>query len=276
MRFLPPLIFSILLAILAGCGKTDSSGERASEKETTLTLFVAASLTDVIQEVGDAFASEHEVEFVYNFAGSGTLAQQLLASPRADVFISANERWMDEVASGERIVPESRRTILSNRLCIIAHPTAKRSISGPEDLCTLPFRYLAVGDPGSVPAGRYAREWLRSLHCPDGSDIWSTVEGHISPAPDVRAALTQVQGSRDVIGVVYQTDYFARKDQVQLLYTTTAEECPKIHYSAAIIRDREQEEMAAIFLRFLTGPEAVAIFQRCGFIPVATSADNHG
>ena len=198
-------IFALLTSVF-GCGSQSESGADPA----TLTLFVAASLTDVIQAVGDAYERDSSVHIVYNFASSGALAQQLLAAPRADLFLSASERWMDEVERGDRLLNGSRRTLLSNSLVVIANNGSDYEMEVARDLCELSFAFLATGDPDSVPAGRYARQWLESVGCPDGQGAWSKVDGRLSPTPDVRAALAQVEGSFDVIGIVYRTDYIAR------------------------------------------------------------------
>ena len=253
-------IFALLTALL-GCGK---NSEKAAETPS-LTLFVAASLTDVLQEIGDAYSQNNSVDMVYNFAGSGALARQLLEVPRADLFLSASERWMDRVEEGNRLLSGSRYTLLSNSLVVIANKGADYEIASPTDLCGPSFRYISIGDPASVPAGRYARRWLESLQCPDGSSVWNRIENRVAPAPDVRAALAQVEGSVDVVGIVYRTDYIARQEAVRLVYELPVSKGPKIEYPVAVIKATESPDLARAFLEFLGGSTARVLFAEHGF-----------
>lgn len=255
------LIYLCISFLLSGCGSSESDPK-------TLTLFVAASLTDVIQEVAAEFKKEHDVEIFYNFASSGALAQQLLASPRADLYLSASPRWMDQVADGGRVKDGTRRTLLSNRLVVIGHRNSTWKLSEPADLSQLPFRFLAIGDPESVPAGKYAKTWLESVQVDGGKKLWNQVQGRISPAPDVRAALAQVQGSADVIGIVYGTDYTASGGKVRMIYEVPMEDSPKIEYPVAILSETSESELAAEFLAFLSSPEARKLFEKHGFFVV--------
>ena len=257
-----------LAFLLAGCGIPENGDDAASQP--TLTLFVAASLTDVAQALGDAFAEEHGVRVVCNFAGSGALAQQLLAAPRADLFLSASERWMDVVEEGGRLLPGSRRTLLSNQLVVIGHPQSDYALADPTGMAELPFAFLAVGDPASVPAGRYARTWLQSVSTASGSSVWEALEARLSPAPDVRSALTQVTGRRDVIGIVYRTDVSARPNEVRELYAVPVEAGPPIAYPAAILRESTHPDLAQTFLAFLQSPTARTLFEESGFTVLAS------
>lgn len=257
-----PLVAAIMLlvAMAPGCEQT-----RTSEEDSSLTLFVAASLGDVIERVGAEYERTHDVELVYNFGGSGALAQQLLASPRADLFVSASQRWMDVLQERGRLVGSSRRTLLSNELVVIANRRSDLRLDSPADLCAADFEHLSIGDPEFVPGGGYAREWLRSVPCPDGGSLWSLMRDRIAPAPDVRAALTQVAGNIDVVGIVYRTDYAARPDAVRLLYEVPVEGGPDIEYPAAVIATSTAPELARDLLDTLQGPAARAVFEEHGF-----------
>jgi molybdate transport system substrate-binding protein len=223
-------------------------------------------LTDAFREVGAAFEQQGAAELIYNFASSGALAQQLLAAPRADLFLSANEDWMDEVEAGGRLVDGSRRTLLSNRLVVIGNRSSHYELASAAALCSPPFALLSLGDPASVPAGRYAREWLRSLPCPGGGSAWDRLEDRLAPAPDVRAALNQVIGSAAVAGIVYRTDWIARRAGVRLLLEVPADQGPPISYQAAILKTSKSPTLAHEFLDFLSGPVARPLFEKHGFL----------
>jgi molybdate transport system substrate-binding protein len=244
-----------------GCHKT--------EKTTpTLTLFVATSLTDVIQEIGSAYQKDHEIELIYNFASSGALAQQLLASPRADLYLSASEKWMDAVENGGKLKAGTRRTLLSNHLVVIANAKSDYHPLTPLDIGALSFSFLSIGDPDSVPAGRYAKMWLSSLKTEDGGNLWDKVSGRISPTPDVRSALMQVEGSADVIGIVYETDYKVRPQALRLLYQVPTDEGPRISYSVSILDETKLPELSQDFLEYLGSPSISSVFEKYGFTPL--------
>lgn len=245
------------------------SGCQKSENSTpTLTLFVAASLTDVIQEIGSAYQKDHQVELIYNFASSGALAQQLLASPRADLYLSASEKWMDAVEKGGKLKTGTRQTLLSNHLVVIANTKSGYRLETPLDLGKLPFSFLSIGDPASVPAGRYAKMWLSSRKTGNGGTMWDEVSGRISPTPDVRSVLMQVEGSIDVVGIVYETDYRARPDDLSLLYQVPSDEGPRISYSVSILSDTKLSDLSQELIEFLSSPTACSLFEKHGFTPV--------
>ncbi len=259
-----------LLAALAivgyGCGKKNETRQGAASDTPTLTIYVAASLTDVVQAIGKDFENEHQVELVYNFASAGALAQQIMAAPRADVYLSANERWMNEVEQAGEVAAGTRKQLLQNALVVIANPSGRFSMSGPEDLPGMNFKFLCIGDPAHVPAGSYTKKWLESVKSSDGETIWSQVESRVSPAPDVRAALAQVEGTSDVIGVVYRTDYMADKDKVKLLYQVPPSEGVNISYSVAALTASKHPVLAKEFVDYLFSPKARKLFSEAGFI----------
>lgn len=263
---------------LVGCEEAGvaPSANPGAEAADTLTVFAAASLRDAIEEVGAAFGRERGVGVVGNYAGSGTLARQILAAPRADVFLSASPEWMDVVEEAGRIGEGTRRTFLSNSLALVGHPRSSWRVEAASDLADLSFAWLSIGDLEAVPAGAYAREWLESISAEEGNSLWATVEGRVAPAHDARAALTQVEGRRDVIGIVYLTDWEARRDRVRLLYRVPVEEGPAIRYCAGRLAASPSEKLAEQFLDFLSSGRAQEIFRRHGFLPIAGDSGRTG
>jgi len=232
-----------------------------------LLVFAAASLTDALTEIGETFRQESEVEVVYNFAGSNLLAQQILATPRADLFLSADDTWMQTIEDAGRIAPGTRRQVLSNSLSIIAHANSLWQVDVAADLCQLDFQFLALGDPGAVPAGRYAKQWLESLTCKENT-LWEIVADRVSPTPDVRAALGQVEAGRRLIGIVYQTDYRSARDRVRLLHQISPSEGPSIRYEIAALKETRNPGAVNSFLQFLYSDKAGSLFQDHGFIVI--------
>ena len=249
-----------LSLLSAGCGDSGPSGpERPS-----VVVFAAASLRDVVRDIGVRFAETQQVDLVYNFAGSNTLAQQLRAAPVADVFLSANPDWVEVLDRAQVILPESRRNFLSNRLVLISRRDAEFRLSAPGLLPSLAFSFLAIADPEAVPAGRYARAFLQAVETADRS-VWEAVKDRIVPTADVRAALGLVESDPHIIGVVYRTDA-ASSDRVRVVYELPPSLHQPIVYCAVALKDRPQPELAARFLDFLRSPAAVAIYNTHGFV----------
>jgi molybdate transport system substrate-binding protein len=227
-------------------------------------LFAAASLNEVVTELGTRFERERGIHVEYNFAGSNVLAQQLLAAPVADVFISANRGWMQRLEQAGRIVPESRKVVASNRLVVIVNHASTLKAEPRELFCIPAFEHLSMANSEAVPAGIYAREWLQKLPCDRGS-AWEAVVDRVAPAPNVRAALGLVEAERDIPGIVYATDA-AMSEKVRVIHeVTTGERAPYIAYYAAIVNNGSDHDSARQFLEFLAGEQAGEIFRRYGF-----------
>ena len=265
MRISRRLLLAILAVGLAACG-----GPRSGE--APLVVFAAASLRDVAADVAVEFERrnvplaslrEDPVDVVYNFAGSTTLAQQIRAAPGADVFLSADERWVDDLDQAGRTVPGSRRSFLSNRLVVIAHRDADFEIDDPRDLDSLEFRFLALADPDAVPAGRYARAALEHVSW-EGGDLWTRVAGRLAPALDVRAALALVESDLEILGIVYRTDAMT-SEKVKVLHELPPLDDAPILYSAVLVADGDNPELGRRYLDFLTSPTAREIAERRGF-----------
>jgi molybdate transport system substrate-binding protein len=256
------------LLYLVGCTQESTKTEEPGH----ITLHLAASLSDVVQELGRSFSARHDVSVYYNIAGSGALAQQILAAPRGDLYLSANNSWLEKTVEAGRIEGSSVRQIATNQLAVIASVGSDYDLSSPEDLCHLEIRHLCIGNPDHVPAGDYAKAWLQRVNC--GSlNSWMILQEKILPAIDVRAAMEQTLATDKSIGIVYNTDYLLRRSELQRLYLVPTEAAPLIAYYAGILATSEQPHHAQAFLDFLASPEGQAIIKRYGFgVPARGSA----
>jgi molybdate transport system substrate-binding protein len=259
-----PILPALLTALLlAGCG-----GKPSGDDE--LLVFAAASLRDVAVDLGAAFEERNPAVAVsFNFAGSNVLAQQIAAAPRADLFLSADLRWLDFLEERGRLVPGSRRAFLGNRLALVARRDSPVAIDDPRRLADADYRHLAVADPEAVPAGRYARAALGSIPLEDveggeGGDLWSAVAGRVAPALDVRAALALVESDPEIVGIVYRTDA-ATSEKVKVLHLFPEGAGGPIRYGAALVEGDRPGDVAERFLAFLTTPAACAVAERHGF-----------
>ena len=255
-RFFRAALAAVLLAVLPA---------RAAD----VTVFAAASLTGVLKEIGDAYRYDTGNTVVFSFAASSALARQIEASSGADIFVSADTDWMDYLDSHGLIAHASRVNLLGNRLVLIA-PADSRIVLAAKprfDLAgALGDGRLALADPASVPAGRYAKAALISL------GVWDAVANKVVPAENVRVALAYVARGEAPLGIVYATD--ARTEpKVRIVSVFPDDAYPRIVYPAALTKEAKPEARA--FLAYLVGARAKAIFKKAGFlVPAATGGQS--
>jgi len=253
------LLGALLIAIGLGLGPTSPG---ADADKPALTVFAAASLTDVLQEIGDAFTKETSIAVKFSFAASSTLARQIETGAPADAFFSADQDWMDYLQARNLIQRQTRHDVVANRLVLIAPLDSTLALKIAPDFplaAALGNKRLAVGDPDSVPAGRYARAALVSL------GVWDTVADRLAPADSVRSALAFVDRGETPLGIVYETD--ARIDKhvrVVDLFPPTSH--PPIVYPLALTTSAQPA--AARFAAFVRSPVADAAFKAFGFVPL--------
>jgi molybdate transport system substrate-binding protein len=225
----------------------------------TLHVSAAASLTDALQEIAPAYEKAGGDTILFNFGASSTLARQIQEGAPVDLFISADEAKMNQLQVLGLIVKESRRSILSNTLVIILPSDTLLSIRSPKDLAGPDVHTIAVAEPQSVPAGLYAREYLRKL------GIWDKIALKIVPADNVRATLATVASGNADAGIVYKTDALISK-AVRIAYEVSEAEGPNISYPAAVIADSKLKTQAQRFLDYLQSPAAKRVFRKYSFI----------
>ncbi|MGD0501817.1 MAG: molybdate ABC transporter substrate-binding protein [Steroidobacteraceae bacterium] len=232
------------------------------EKKITLTVFGAASLTNVLQDLGDAFTKETSIPVKFSFAASSTLARQIENGAPADIFMSADADWMDYLQTRHLIQDSTRHDVVGNRLVLIApaDSTVKLKIEPNFALAAaLGQGRLATGDPAAVPAGRYAQAALTKL------GVWKEVEERIVRADSVRSALTFVDRGEAPLGIVYETDALIDRN-VRVIDVFPADTHAPIIYPVALTRVAQPG--AAKFVAFIAGPEAAQTFKSYGFAPL--------
>lgn len=256
----------ITLSFLAAsflCGlNLNAPNAFAQSHAQPLRVFAASSLTDALNELGPLYAASGHPSPVFSYAASSTLARQIDQGAQADLFISADEAWMDYLAERRLIDPSSRVSFLSNRLVLIAptdRPMTIRIRHGFDLFGALGGGKLAMADPDSVPAGRYGRAALQSL------DVWNSVAGSVVRAENVRAALRFVETGEAAAGIVYYSDALASGPRVHIVGEFPAASHPRISYPIATIRGGDAEQARA-FEAFLQSAPASAVFRRLGFI----------
>jgi molybdate transport system substrate-binding protein len=200
----------------------------------------------------------------FNYGGSGTLARQIEQGAPVDVFFSAAEKQMDELAAQGLIVADTRRDLVGNALVLIA-PAQSTALHSFQDLSNAAVKTIALGETSTVPAGMYARQTLEHL------GLFAAVEKKIVYAKDVRAVLTYVETGNADAGLVYQTDANT-STKVRVVAVAPADSHDPILYPAAVLRDAKDKAAARAFLEFLQGSDARAVFQKYGFTSAEKSA----
>ncbi len=224
-----------------------------------LRVSAASSLTDALHDIARIYERDTHDTILFDFGASSTLARQIAEGAPSDVFFSADELRMDQLQQRGYIVKASRRSILSNTLVIIVPSDSNLKIKGVADLAGNAISNIAVAEPQSVPAGIYAREYLRAQH------VWDRIKGKVIPTENVRAALAAVESGNVQTGIVYRTDALLSR-AVRIALEVPASEGPKISYPAAIVGDSKQKAEAQKFIDFLLSPSAQEVFRKYGFI----------
>ncbi|MEZ5799074.1 MAG: molybdate ABC transporter substrate-binding protein [Paracoccaceae bacterium] len=223
-------------------------------------VFAAASLKTALDQVAADFQTATGHSVVFSYAGSNALARQIIDGAPADIFISANQAWMDEVEKAGLITTDTRADILGNTLVLIAHnPDTPPVQIGPDlDLhALLDGGKLAMALVSSVPAGQYGKAALQSL------GLWDAVQADVAQADNVRAALALVSTGEAPLGIVYATDAAADAN-VTTIGTFPADSYPPATYPAALLTGAADPADRA-FLQALSADAADAIFAAQGF-----------
>lgn len=246
------LLLAIVLAGLSACTNEDED----TEESMTLTVSAAASLTDALQEVGDAFYDSHtDIKVDFNFGGSGALRQQISQGAPADLFFSASQSDFDMLTEDGSIDSELSSNLLKNDLVLVT-PKDGSTVTSFENLTEA--EQIGVGTPESVPAGKYAMEAFETM------GLTEDLESKLVYAEDVRAVLTYVERGEVDAGLVYRTDALT-SDEVEIVDTAPADSHAPIVYPVGLINASENAEAAETFYDFLQTDEALAIFEEYGF-----------
>ena len=227
---------------------------------TPVTVFAAASLKDVLEDAGKAFMASGGPDVRFSFAASSALAKQIENGAPADLFASADLKWMDYVADKKLIRPETRTNLLGNMLVVIAPSTSALSaveFTSPAFTKALGDGRLSTCDVSSVPAGIYAKAAFQKL------GLWGDLENHLAQADNVRSALAFVARGEAPLGIVYATDAKA-EPHVRVVGVFPDDSHEPIVYPFAVTTTAKGEGAVA-FLDFLRSPVGMDIFKRAGF-----------
>lgn len=244
---MPAKIWSALLACLL------STTSHAAE----ITVYAAASLSNALKDIAIAWQATHNDMIKHSFAASSTLATQIEAGAPADIFVSADKKWMDYLDDRKLINRASRRELLGNTLVLIAPSAEPMTVNMETGKVPAFTGRLCMGEPASVPVGIYGKQALTSL------GWWPVLEKRIVGTEDVRTALAFVERAECPLGIVYETDArISRKVMVAGRFPAGSHD--PVVYPVALLPHASAAAQA--FFIYLNEPEAQKVFVRHGFI----------
>lgn len=255
-RLRTTLILVLCLVYASACFSDNARADRL------VTVFAAASLSEAMTQAGDRYTAATGVKLRFSFASSSTLARQIETGAPAQIYISANEFWMDYLEGKGLIAPATRVSAIRNALVLIApQGSAQDPVELSRDISIAallgPNGWIASGDPAHVPAGIYAMQALQAL------GQWRLLKDRLARSDNVRAALALVAHGEARLGIVYATD--ARiSDNIKTIATFPKSAHGPITYPFAIVAGNDGGDVRHLF-DYLTGTEGLAIFHKYGF-----------
>lgn len=224
-----------------------------------LTISAASSLTQAFKDIGQAFERQHpDTRVLLNFGASGALLQQVTRGAPVDVLACADQETMDQAQQQGWVSAAQRRNFAANKLVLIQPADANIAIQSLSDLQQARIRRIAIGNPASVPVGRYAQEALEALK------LWPVIQGKALQTQSARQSLDYVARGEVEAGFVYETDAAPLKDKVRVAMVVPLKE--KIVYPIAPLSGAKASTEAQRFVNFVLSPEGQAILARHGFL----------
>jgi molybdate transport system substrate-binding protein len=245
------------VAFALACAACSIAPLSASE----LTVSAAASLANAFADLGKTFEAAHPGDkVVLNLAASDVLLKQIEQGAPADVFASADEMTMDRADTAKAIDPATRKDFAGNMLVVIV-ATGTKAPAALRELNDAAYARVAIGNPDSVPAGRYAKQALVE------ANLWEVLQPRLVPTQNVRQALDYVARGEAQAGFVYATDAAVLKDKVSVALTVPTP--TPVRYPIAVTAASAHAGLARQFVEFITSPDAQAVLGRHGFTSVA-------
>ncbi|WP_163969292.1 molybdate ABC transporter substrate-binding protein [Oceanobacillus halotolerans] len=245
--------FIIMISFISMVVACSNQSEELNDEET-LMVSAASSLSPVMEEVTNAFVKDYpDITVNYNYGGSGKLAQQIQQGAPVDLFLSADQNWMEVLVEQQLVDSDSIASFASNQLIVISQKGSEFNLDELLDIPSLPVEQIAIGNPESVPAGKYAKEALQR------ENVWDELESQFVYGKDVRQVLTFVESGNTDIGFIYASD-LETSQSVETLFTIPEGLHEEIYYPAGVISTSNQKDEALSFIHFLQSNEAQTIF----------------
>jgi len=247
------IFFSIIVVIE---NAQPSFGQIAKE----ITVSAAISLKNAFEEIGNTFKGHHpEARLLFNFGASGDLARQIEAGAPVDVFASAAQKDMDDIDKKGMILPATRTNFAGNGVVLVNPFLSSIRIESFEDLRKTEVKRIVIGNPKTVPAGRYAEEVLKSLN------LWERIIDKLVLAENVRQALDYVARNEVDAGMVYTTDAMIRSKEVKIVMKAPHGTHQPVVYPIGVVKGTKKEFLARDFIAFVVSRDAKDILKKYGF-----------
>lgn len=239
-------LIAAMIASISGC----LSGKSINNQPVEITVSAASSLSDVFKDFGTEFQKNHpEVKINFNFGASGTLEKQIEQGAPVDIFASASQLEIDSLDGKGLIIKDTRTNFTRNKLVIIA--PSNLTIEGLKSL-----NKIAIGNPKTVPAGRYARIFL------ENAGIYEIMKPKLIFAENVRQALDYVERGEVDAGFVYFSDTLKSNMSVSLVDDSLY---PLIVYPIAVVKSSQQPAISSQFIEYIRSNEGQTILHKYGF-----------
>ncbi|EDU37293.1 molybdate ABC transporter substrate-binding protein [Clostridium sporogenes] len=267
-KILSFLIVSILALGLFGCTNTkveekkeDASNKKESKENLDITVSAAASLTEALTEIQKKYEKETGAKLSITFDASGTLQKQIEQGAPTDLFISASKKNMDKLQEEKLIDNDTRKDLLGNKLVlIVSEENRDKKVEKISDLKNMNFK-LAIGEPESVPAGKYAKEAIEYYK------LWDVLKDKIVYGKSVKQVAKYVESGEAAAGIVYNNDAKVLKKSY-IKYTFDEKSHNPIVYPMAVVKNSKNKEGAKKFAKYIQTKEAKDIFIKYGFNPI--------
>ncbi|WP_434797110.1 molybdate ABC transporter substrate-binding protein [Terrisporobacter vanillatitrophus] len=254
------LVLSLALGVVGCSSNSEDESKKddtTSEGTVTLNISAAASLQEAMTELETKFKEvEPNIKLEVNLGSSGTLQQQIEQGAACDVFISAGEKQMKALEDKDLLLDGTNKTLLTNDLVLVA--AKGKTVKDLDSITSEDVKHIAIGDPQSVPAGKYAKEVL------DNTKLYDKVEDKLVLAKDVKEVLSWVQQGNADVGFVYLSDTVGA-DKVEVVLTTDDDTHSAINYPVAIMKESKKQDKAKAFENFLLSDDGQAILEKYGF-----------
>lgn len=245
----------LIFVIMTSCAQK----EHTSSEKVELLISAASSLTESLKEIQIAYEKEHlSVQLTFNFGGSGTLQHQIEQGAPVDLFLSAGNRQMNTLKDKQIIDPNDHNNLLTNELVVIVPTDIQFPVNTMKDITKPEVKKMAIGEPGTVPVGNYAKDSL-VFH-----KLWDEVQPKTVFAKDVRQVLNYVETGNTDVGFVYKTDTLTSQ-KVKIAFSVDPQSYKPIEYPVGIVKATKNRKEAEAFYKYLQSKSAQDIFIKHGF-----------
>lgn len=236
-------------------------GNTAYGADKEITVSAAMSLKELFQEIGKLYEANHKGEkLIFNFGASGDLSRQIEAGAPVDLFASASQKDMNDLDKKGFIISSTKTDFAGNSVVLIKPASSQIEIKSFQDILKKEIKKIAIGNPESVPAGRYAKEVLSFFK------LWDGIADRLVFAENVRQVLDYVARNEADAGIVYSTDAVVRAKEVQVITKAPVESHKPVVYPIAAVKGTKHEDTAKAFIAFLISDEGNNILQKYGFV----------